>query len=185
VADSKSNPNASSNPKPNPKPKSSSKVGPKPRPDHELDAPPWQRVESTLMATSRAIREAYDDRFAPLNLNLSQASLLAFVDESGPLRQTQLARRLGQGRAATGTIVDLLEKRGLVERLPDAADRRAWLVTITPQGKELVAPINEIDRVLRAELRLDISRSERQQLARLLLRLQSNLARVLKEPAER
>ena len=25
---------------------------------HELDAPPWQRVETTLMATARLIREA-------------------------------------------------------------------------------------------------------------------------------
>ena len=44
--------------------------------------------------------------------------------------------------------------------------------------------INEIDRVLRAELRLDISRSERQQLANLLLRLQSNLARILAETTQ-
>ena len=150
-------------------------------PKHELDAPPWQRVESTLMATSRAIRDAYDARFAHLDLNLTQAMLLVFLHEAGPLRQTQLAGQLGPGRAATGATVDLLERRGLVERQADPADRRAWLVTITQAGKERVEPINEIDRVLRAELRLDISRSERQQLAKLLLRLQANLARILAE----
>lgn len=148
---------------------------------HELDAPPWQRVESTLMATSRAIRDAYDARFADLKLNLTQASLLVFLHESGPLRQTQIAQRLGQGRAAAGATIDLLENRGLVTRHADPDDRRAWLVNVTTAGKELVEPINEIDRVLRAELRHDISRSERQQLAKLLLRLQSNLARVLAE----
>jgi DNA-binding MarR family transcriptional regulator len=66
-----------------------------------------------------------------------------------------------------------------VERQADPADRRAWLVRLTPAGKDLVDPINEIDRVLRAELRLDISRGERQLLAKLLRRLQSNLARIL------
>jgi MarR family transcriptional regulator for hemolysin len=151
------------------------------KPKHELDAPPWQRVESTLMATSRAIRDAYDARYAELDLNLTQASLLVFLHESGPLRQTQLARRLGQGRAATGATVDLLERRGRVERQPDPSDRRAWLVTITPAGKDLVAPIGEIDRVLREKLRRDIPRSERQQLAKLLLRLQANLARIHSE----
>ena len=150
-----------------------------PSPNHELDAPPWQRVESTLMATSRAIRDAYDARFRELELNLTQASMLVFLDESGPLRQTQLARRLGQGRAAIGSTVDRLEGRSLVKRQADPADRRAWLVTLTPAGKGLVDPINEIDRVLRTELRLDISRGERQQLAKLLLRLQANLARIL------
>ncbi|MDJ0787538.1 MAG: MarR family transcriptional regulator [Myxococcota bacterium] len=152
------------------------------RPRHELDAPPWQRVESTLMATSRAIREAYDARFAALGLNLTQASLLVYLAEAGPLRQTQLARRLGLGRAATGATVDALERRGLVERQADPDDRRAWLVTITASGKDCVGPINEIDRELREQLRLDISRSERQQLAELLLRLQGNLARILSEP---
>ena len=137
------------------------------------------------MATSRAIRDAYDARFDELGLNLTQASLLVFVHESGPRRQTQLARRLGQGRAATGATVDLLEHRGLVERQADPEDRRAWLVTITPAGKDLVGPINEIDRVLREELRRDIPRSDRQRLAELLLRLQSNLARILSDTEER
>ena len=149
------------------------------KPRHELDAPPWQRVESTLMATSRAIRDAYDARFARLELNLTQASLLVFLHETGPMRQTQIAQRLGQGRAAIGATIDGLENRGLVERQADPLDRRAWLVHLTAAGKDLVEPINEIDRVLREELRLDISRSERQQLAKLLLRLQANLARVL------
>ena len=115
-------------------------------PEHELDAPPWQRVESTLMATSRAIRIAYDQAYAELELNLTQASLLAFVFERGPLRQTQLAKGLGVGRAAAGTIIEGLERRGLVERSADPDDRRAWLVSVTPRGRDLVAPIHAIDR---------------------------------------
>lgn len=151
------------------------------KPTHELDAPPWQRVESTLMATSRAIRIAYDQAYARLDLNLTQASLLVYLQESGPLRQTRLAHGLGIGRAAIGSVIDGLEKRGLVERAADPEDRRAWLVSVTSKGHSLVEPIDAIDRKLRAELRLDISREERQQLAGLLLRLHANLARILSE----
>jgi len=143
---------------------------------HELDAPPWLRVESTIMATARAIRQCYDQRFADLGLNLSEGSLLAFVEESGPLTQTRLAQRLGLGRAATGSVIDALEKRGLVERQPDPDDRRVWLVTVTRAGKELVEQVNASDQVLRSELRAGISRADRQQLAALLVRLQENLA---------
>ncbi len=149
--------------------------------NHELDAPPWLRVESTIMATARAIRQAYDLRFAGLDLNLSEASLLAFVEEFGPLTQTRLAERLGLGRAATGSLVDGLEERGLVERQPDPDDRRVWLVTITPAGKDLVREVNAIDEVLRAELRQGISREDRHQLAQTLVRLGHNLAKVLAE----
>lgn len=145
----------------------------------ELDAPPWERVESTLMATARAVRQAFDRRFENLGLHLSQASLLAYLHESGPLPQTQLAKRLGLGRAATGNVVDGLEQRALVVRQLDATDRRVWLAATTQLGKDLVSEINDADHILRAELRDGIARAERQQLAQLLLKLQSNLARVL------
>ena len=131
------------------------------------------------MATARLIRLAYDAVFADLDLNLTQASLLLFVDDNGPQRQTDLARRLGLGRAAAGVTVDQLERRGLVERQPDPDDRRAWRVTMTPEGKELVGPLLEIDRVFRARLRDGIPRSDRQQLAQLLVRVQDNLADIL------
>jgi len=152
------------------------------RPDHELDAPPWQRVESTLMATARAIRRAYEIRLTDLDLNLSQASLLAFLFEAGPITQSRLASRLGMGRAATGLVINALEARGLIERRTNPDDRRAWLIALCPEGLRMTKPIFKIDTALRRELRTGISRSERQQLAGLLLRLKINLTNVLAEP---
>lgn len=149
--------------------------------EHELDAPPWLRVESTIMATARAVRQAYDLRFAELGLNLSEASLLAYVEESGALTQTRLAERLGIGRAAMGSVIDSLEKRGLVERNPDPDDRRVWLVDLTASGKETVQQVTERDVVLRKELRAGISRDDRQKLAEVLVALGNNLAAVLAE----
>ena len=144
---------------------------------HELDAPPWLRVESTLMATANAIRGAYDERLAGLGLTLSLASLLAYVADYGPVSQTRAAEHLGQGRAVTGTQIDRLEALGHLERRPDPTDRRVWLVAITPSGLELAASIADVDRVLRAELRAGISRADRQTLAATLVRLQQNLHR--------
>jgi MarR family transcriptional regulator, transcriptional regulator for hemolysin len=146
-------------------------------PSHELDAPPWLRVESTLMATATAIREAYDSRLAPLGLNLSTASLLAYLADFGPVNQTRVAEHLGQGRAVTGSQIDKLESLGLVERRPEPSDRRVWLVAITPGGTELAGAIADVDRVFRAELREGISRADRQTLAGLLVRLQDNIHR--------
>jgi DNA-binding MarR family transcriptional regulator len=150
---------------------------------HELDAPPWLRVESTLMATANAIRAAYDRRLADLGLTLSLASLLSYIADFGPINQTRAAEHLGQGRAATGVQVDRLEGLGLVERRPDLADRRVWLVAITPSGADLAESIADVDRVLRAELRAGISRADRQTLAATLVRLQQNLHRSNNQPA--
>lgn len=128
------------------------------------------------MATANAIRSVYDDRFADLNLNLSLASLLAYVAEFGPVNQTRAAEHLGQGRAVTGTQIDRLEADGLVQRCPDPADRRVWLLAITEAGRHLVQEVLAIDTDVRAELRSGISRAERQALNALLVRLQHNLA---------
>jgi len=146
---------------------------------HELDAPPWRRVDSTIMTTARAIRRAYESRLSPLGLNLTQAGLLAFLKNSGALTQTRLASGLGLGRAAAGSVIDALERRGLVQRKPDSRDRRVWLVAITGAGTDLVGAVERIDKALRSDLRRGISRSERQQLAELLLRLQANLSDIL------
>lgn len=128
------------------------------------------------MSTAAAIRTAYDDRFADLDLNLSQAMLLAYVAEFGEDTQSRIADRLGIGRAATGNIIDNLEKRDLVQRQPDPDDRRVWLVAVTADGKALADQVIEIDIVFRADLRKGITRAERQQLSSLLLRVQQNLA---------
>jgi DNA-binding MarR family transcriptional regulator len=152
-------------------------------PSHELDAPPWLRVETTLIGAAQAIRTAYDARLSPLGLTLSLASLLAYVADFGPVNQTRAAEHLGQGRAATGAQVDRLEQLGFVERLPDPDDRRVWKVAITAAGRALVDRVTEVDGVLRAELRSGISRAERQQLAAVLVRLQRNLAAAIRAGA--
>ena len=153
-------------------------------PDHELDSPPWQRVEATLMATARAIRRAYEVRLTDLDLNLSQASLLAYLFEAGPITQSRLATQLGMGRAATGLVINGLETRSLIERRSNPSDRRAWLIALLPKGVALIDPILGMDTILRSELRSGIPRQERQRLADLLLRLQTNLAGILDDTVE-
>lgn len=150
--------------------------------NNELDAPPWLRVESTLMATARLIREAFDTRLKPLDLNLTQASLLAYVAEFGATTQTRLADQMGTGRAAMGTVIDGLERRSLVQRHPDPYDRRVWLVDITDTGRELASEVVSVDEGLRGELRRGIGREERQALSWVLTQLQQNLHSAIRRP---
>jgi MarR family transcriptional regulator for hemolysin len=147
--------------------------------EHELDAPPWQRVESTLMATSRLIRRTFDSRLSHLDVNLNEAGLLVYVDEHGPMSQRQLADALNIGRAAAGVVIGSLESRRLIERRPDPDDGRAVLVGATATGRRLAEKIVAVDVTLRAELRAGITRDERAKLAEVLTRLQVNLAAAL------
>jgi MarR family transcriptional regulator for hemolysin len=146
-----------------------------------LAAPPGRTLESILMAASRGVRRAYDTRLAGLDLKLSEAFLLGHVHTHGPMTQTQLAESLGIGRAATGSIVDALERKDLVERSAHAGDRRVWLVATTERAGPVVDQLAAVDVALREELWTGISRAERRRLSEVLLRLQGNLAAILNE----
>ena len=147
-------------------------------------APPRQTMESLIMATSRSLRRAYDTRLAGVGLKISEAYLLAHVHNHGPLTQTQLAEGLGLGRAATGALVDALERKGLVERSADAGDRRVWLVTSTARAAPVVDEVTAVDLAIREKVWNGISGAERRQLSEILQRLEGNLAAILNEERE-
>jgi DNA-binding MarR family transcriptional regulator len=148
------------------------------------EAMPWLRLEPTVMAASRLIRRVTDARLAPLDLNLSQTVALAVLAETGPITQSQLAERLGMGRAATGWTIDALHERGAVNRVADPTDRRVWLLELTRDGTALHAKALAVDDQLREELRDGLSRDERAQLAHLLLRLVDNAQTAIQRDQE-
>jgi MarR family transcriptional regulator for hemolysin len=144
--------------------------------EHDLGASTRQTTESLLMATSRALRRAYDHRLGEVGLKLTEAYLLGHVHTHGPMTQTQLAEWLGIGRAAAGALIDTLEGKGLVERSPHAADRRVWLVASTERAAPIVEEIITVDTALRQRLWTGVSAAERRQLSETLQRIQGNLA---------
>lgn len=146
---------------------------------HELDAPPWRRFESTLMATSKSIRRAFDLRLSEIGLNLSEACLLEYAVEHGPITQTAVAERIGMRRASAGSIIDDLCHRKLLKRLHDPNDHRVWLLSASREGLRLAGRIGEVDDALRVDLRRNLSQAERDQLAKTLLGIQANLADIL------
>jgi MarR family transcriptional regulator for hemolysin len=141
---------------------------------HELDAPPWSRVEGTLLSTARAVRRAYDAAFAELGVNLSEASVLAHLRDGGPLTQTELARRIGTGRARMGAWIDSLAAKGAVVRDADPHDRRVWKVALTPAGQQLWEQTARVDRTIRKVLRAGSTPDDRARLDALLTLINRN-----------
>jgi MarR family transcriptional regulator, transcriptional regulator for hemolysin len=132
------------------------------------------RLEIALVRTTRSVRRAYDVLLRPIQLNMTEASLLSFVRDLGPLTQRELADQLHIGRASVGSFIDGLEKRGLVCRMADESDRRVWRIGLAGEAREVVDAFDAIDARLRAALRAGLTRAERQQLAELLLRVEQN-----------
>ncbi len=145
----------------------------------DLGAPSWTRVEGTLMSTARAVRRAYDHVFSEIDLNLSEASVLAHLADSGPITQVELARRIGNSRARIGVNVDTLEGKGAVMRRADPQDRRVWLVGLTPTGRQLWERSVELDVSLRRRMRHGTTAAARDQLDTALRQIEQNVAALL------
>jgi DNA-binding MarR family transcriptional regulator len=131
------------------------------------------------MAAARSVRRAYDDAFASVELNLSEASVLAYLANGGALTQVELARRIGASRARIGVHVDALEAKQAVRRDPDPTDRRVWLVSLTPTGRDLWQRSMEADRALRRRLRAGTTAEERTVLDAALARIRENADAIL------
>ena len=126
------------------------------------------------MSTARAVRRAYDAALAELGVNLSEASVLAHLQDGGPLTQTELARRIGTGRARVGAWIDALVAKDAVERQADPHDRRVWNVALTAVGRSLWQETVQIDRGIRKVLRAGSSPEDRARLDALLTLINRN-----------
>jgi DNA-binding MarR family transcriptional regulator len=77
--------------------------------------------------------------------------LSALRDE--PMRaQAALARAIGADKTRLIPVLDELQRRGLIEREPDPADRRVRLLGLTPAGRDLHGRVQAAIRA--AEVRL-------------------------------
>jgi DNA-binding MarR family transcriptional regulator len=102
---------------------------------------------------------------------------LAVLDGAGePLSPTEIARRLIVTTASITSLLDTLQRRGLVERRPDPADRRGLLITITPAARDLVGHFVPEIVALQASVMQDIPEQDRRQFAAVLTRIREAIA---------
>lgn len=103
----------------------------------------------------------------------SKQDLLALgvLAERGPSRMGDLAGALGVGQSAVTPLVDRLEAAGAVRRRR-GADRRVWLVELTPDGEAVAEAEAEAYRTVAASMLEPLSADEREALIRLLARIQ-------------
>lgn len=94
-----------------------------------------------IMSLSRAFLRQATEALAPLELELFEYDVLSALRRQGRpygLPATGLAKETGLSSGAMTNRIDKLEERGLVSRNPDASDRRAVIVALTPDGKRAI-----------------------------------------------
>jgi DNA-binding MarR family transcriptional regulator len=77
-----------------------------------------------------------------LRLGFAQLAALYAIDGTATLTVADLAEQIGRSPSATSRLVSALERRGLVERHEEVADRRQRQLDVTLAGRSLLASID-------------------------------------------
>ena len=72
-----------------------------------------------------------------VELNFTQFVALKLLGHEEPMTPVELARALHYNPGALTRLLDKLEQRGYLKRVPDPDDRRALRLELTTQGKTL------------------------------------------------
>lgn len=110
-------------------------------------------------------------RLVDLGLNPAHAGILRLLATEPNLNQRELAVRLHALPSRIVTLIDELEKLGLVVRRRSTADRRSSALELTDAGRTTMASLRHIATAHEAEITAAVTPQERQQLAGLLGRL--------------
>lgn len=85
-----------------------------------------------------------------------------------PLRMRDLSELLGIAARTTTSVVDGLERDGLVERIRHPVDRRAFLLALTESGRARHAEAEAVDRTALATATGGLDAADRARLRELL-----------------
>lgn len=90
-----------------------------------------------------------------IQMRTSHTSLFPHIDLEGT-RMVELARRMGISKQAVGQLVGDLEEIGVLARLPDPEDGRAWRVVFTDKGRQSLIQGLGLLRQLEGEVGRDL-----------------------------
>lgn len=122
-----------------------------------------------LLKAGTQFHALIDETLTALEITGRQFLVLTFAGTGDPLSQLDLSRRLGLDPTIVVGLIDSLEARKLVRRERDPADRRRYLLELTPAGRKLHATASAAVAAGEREFLAPLSASERKQLRALLI----------------
>lgn len=137
-----------------------------------------------LLRLSQIVRLRFNDWLSDFNLNDGRHSVLVALSRSGEFgcSQAQMADKLGQSESNVSTLIERMERDGLVSRSRSEADRRKRVLRITPEGLKTLSAVDAKRTAWALRLLQGVPATDVPNLALLLQRLGSSLDRTFAIP---
>lgn len=139
------------------------------------------RLGMLISTVARMKRTRFDNCAREIGLTRPQWRTLNGIKYQPGINQSQLAALLEVGHITVTRQLDSLESLGWVERRPDPADRRSWLLYLTPKVAPIFDQINVMVEMLHDEAYAGLSARELAQLEKILKKIHGNVKAGLKD----
>lgn len=129
-----------------------------------------EKVAILIKKAALVIEKLANPVLAPHELTNTQYKILMFLyrNPGKPIRQIDIEEHFSMTNPSVTGIIQNLEKKGLVQRVPNPDDKRSKLLTLTEQALSMEMELRALGESLEQQVTESLSNEERQQLILLL-----------------
>ncbi|HXH99980.1 MAG TPA: MarR family transcriptional regulator [Sphingobacteriaceae bacterium] len=130
-----------------------------------------------LDRTARKVKQYAQRRFNEENFDITvdQWLVIKNLNTHNDKNQSELAELIGKDHPTFTRIVDLICKKGFIERKPHATDRRSFILHLTDEGKKRVEEWSPKMAEIRAKAWEKLTQDDYENLRRILNTIYNNL----------
>ena len=100
-----------------------------------IDAPGRRRLPILLRHAWYGLNQAFRRRIAHLGITPDQFTVMRTLLETGGITQSELSAQMSSDPNTVASLLERMEKSGLLERQPHEKDRRAYRLNLQATGK--------------------------------------------------
>lgn len=129
----------------------SSRICPEPE-SMAIDAPGRRRLPILLRHAWYGLNQAFRRRVSHLGITPDQFTVMRTLLEAGGITQSELTGQMSSDPNTVASLLERMEKSGLLERRPHEKDRRAHRLYLKAEGRRKYHKAREIAIALQTEL---------------------------------
>lgn len=115
----------------------------------------------TLLKAANSVSEFIRIQIPSYQLNVSEFMVLELLNTNHKVAINEIGQKVLLSSGSMTYVINQLEKKGYIHRLPCTLDRRKTYIQLTDVGKELITAIFEIHKADIAMLFNDLSEKEK------------------------
>lgn len=137
----------------------------------------FARYSFLLDRTARRVKQYAQSKFklGDFDVTVDQWLILKNLEENEMLSQTELAHLVFKDHPTITRIIDILCKKGYIERMPNPSDRRSFQLLLTEEGQMKVRELKPQVATIREKAWENLGQNDFEEFKRILNTIYNNL----------